>query len=761
MDSPLTPASGSDLDVSRRAKDAEHRLAALSSLLESIDNNAKADPLLKNPAPSPHQSHLALARLGIASSLFIALRAKHGPTAAHCLRVALGASSWAMAMNLPEEERDDIEVASLLHDVGKVGVPDYVLSKPGKLSGEELLLMERHRQLGCEIISGCCSSRSVLDIVQYSSGWYDGTKHGFDRKEEELPLGARIIAIVDAFDAMTTDHVYRRAMSRERAVAELFNYSGSQFDPQLVASFCDLISRDKVQFTDTVARRWLQQISIEASNRYWSLSDAVNSSSPSPQPTVAPFHERLLDTMHDGVVFVDEKLHVTAWNRAIERLTGITGHSILGNTWSPDLIHLKDERGKVIADDECPISHAMESGTQSFRRLTLQGRNKESVSVDIQITPVLQSDGVARGAAVILHDASSQITLEERVESLSERATQDPLTKLSNRAEFDHGLKTFVKTHLEHGEPCSMIICDIDHFKKINDVYGHQAGDDALIRFAGILQGHARDGDLVARYGGEEFVILCADCDNATATRRAEALRRAISAHKQPSLGNKCITASFGVTEVQGGDTPETFLNRADRALLQAKDNGRNMVVQLGTGILEDDKNAGASNWLDWFRASPVDELLSRRLVTVVPMKVAAEKLRGFVADHQAQIIEIKDNHVTLKIDESQSALTKRWTDRPVPFVMELTFDEESNASGPRSTVLQQRTIIEVVVRPRRQRDRRRRDMRELARQLLVSLKSYLMAHDFQADAPEPSSDDSREHFLEKSKKILSHWLSD
>jgi len=760
MDSPLTPASRSDLDVSRRAKDAEHRLAALSSLLESIDNNGTADPLATKATPSPHESQLALARLGMASSLFIALRAKHGPTAAHCLRVALGASSWAMAMNLPEELRDNIEVASLLHDVGKIGVPDHVLSTPGKLSGEELLLMERHRQLGCEILSGCCTSNDVLDIVQYSPGWYDGTKYGFDRKGEELPFGARIIAIVDAFDAMTTDHVYRRAMSRERAVAELFEYSGSQFDPQLVKRFCDVISHDKVQFTETVARRWLQRISVDASNRYWSLSDSVSGEAPSPRVTPSPFYERLLDSMHDGVAFIDENLHVTAWNRATERLTGITGHSIIGNTWTPDLIHLKDERGKTILDEECPIANAMESGAQSFRRLTLLGRNKEQISVDVHIAPVLRSDGVARGATVILHDASSQITLEERVESLSERATQDPLTKLSNRAEFDRGLAAFVKTHLEHGEPCSMILCDIDHFKKINDIHGHQAGDDALLRFAGILQGHARTGDLVARYGGEEFVVLCADCDNATATHRAEALRRAISVHKQPSLGNKCITASFGVTEVQGGDTPETFLNRADRGLLQAKDNGRNMVVQLGTGIVEAERNSTSSNWLAWFRASPAEELLSRRLVTVVPMKVAAEKLRGFLADHQAQIIEIRNNHVTLKIENSQSALTKRWTDRPVPFVMELTFEEENNGTGPRGAVLQQRTTVQVVVRPRRQRDRRRRDLQERARQLLVSLKSYLMAHDLQAEAPEPEPNDSRERFLQKSKQILSHWLS-
>ena len=761
MDSSPTPTSRSDIEASRRAKDAEQRLAALSTLLESIDTSANVDPLLTKAKQSPHESQLALARLGMASSLFVALRAKHGPTAAHSLRVALGASSWTMAMDLPEPLRDDIEVASLLHDIGKIGVPDQVLLKPGKLSGEELLLMERHRQLSCDILAGCCASKNVLEIVQYSPGWYDGTKHGFDRKGEDLPLGARIIAIVDAFDAMTTDHVYRRAMSRERAVAELFQYSGTQFDPQLVKHFCDLISKDQVQFNDTIARRWLQQINIDSSNRFWTLSDAKASDPARPDDTTFPFYERLLDSMRDGVVFVDEHRHITAWNRGTERLTGIAATSIVGSVWTPDLICLKDERSKTIEPQECPIAEAMESGAQSFRRLTLLGRNKERVSADVQITPVLRQDGVARGAAVILHDASSQITLEERVESLNVKATQDPLTKLANRAEFDRGLKDFVKNHLELGEPCSMIICDIDHFKKINDVHGHQAGDDALILFAGILQGHARSGDLVARYGGEEFVVLCADCDNATATRRAEVLRRAVSEHQQPSLGNKCITASFGVTEVQGGDTPETFLNRADRALLQAKDNGRNMVVQLGTGIASDEKTSTASNWLAWFQSSPADKLLSRRLVTVVPVKVAAEKLRGFIADHQAQILEVQDNRVILKIDEAQAALGKRWGDRSVPFVMEVTFDDEHDGSEQPPAGGHMRTLIQVIVRPRRQRDRRRRDMLERARQLLVSLKSYLMAHELIEAATETTGDDSPDGQPKKSKKILAHWLSE
>ena len=144
-------------------------------------------------------------------------------------------------MDFSDEQRDLLEVAALLHDVGKMGVPDHVLMKPGKLSGDELLLMERHRHWGREILHGCCASEMLLDIVSHATAWYDGSRHGFDRRGEDLPLASRMIAIVDAFDAMTTDHVYRKAMSRERAIAELFEHSGTQFDGALVKNFSDLV----------------------------------------------------------------------------------------------------------------------------------------------------------------------------------------------------------------------------------------------------------------------------------------------------------------------------------------------------------------------------------------------------------------------------------------------------------------------------------------------------------------------------------------
>jgi diguanylate cyclase (GGDEF)-like protein len=363
------------------------------------------------------------------------------------------------------------------------------------------------------------------------------------------------------------------------------------------------------------------------------------------------------------------------------------------------------------------------------------------VQVDLHAVPVVDKDGVTHGATVVLHDASPEASLEKRCQSLHERATKDPLTQVANRAEFDRALEMFVAAHLERGLPCSLVICDIDHFKRINDTYGHPAGDEALKSFASLLKAFCRQGDLVARYGGEEFVLLSADCNNATASNRAEEIRRTISEHSQQVLNGQCITASFGVTEIQYGDTAATMLRRADRALLEAKQRGRNMVVQLGGGMVgggtETEEPKPRRRWFQR-RGTNTSVLLEKWLATPVPMQVAIEKLRGFVEDHFAEITSVDGHDIKLTIEGQRTNPLRRTADRSVPFLVELKFSElQEDGATPGATggrVI--RTSVFVAIRPKRDRDRRRADAQERARMLMSSIKAYLMATEEVRPAP-------------------------
>jgi hypothetical protein len=246
--------------------------------------------------------------------------------------------------------------------------------------------------------------------------------------------------------------------------------------------------------------------------------------------------------------------------------------------------------------------------------------------------------------------------------------------------------------------------------------------------------------------------MLCANCDNATATERAERIRKTLSQMPQPKLDGRTITASFGVTETQPGDTPETMLRRADRALLMAKSKGRNAVVQLGSGAgaeVDRRKKKGRRRRSQYSNLKMVQDL-----VTPVPIQMAVEKLRGFAADHQAKVVSIDGNHVKLELDEG-SAILRRRSDRPMAFQVDLQFEEQQvekpdrEGTGPGRVV---QTKIRVSVAPRKSRDRRRADVASRAREVLASFRSYLMATE--------AGDATTKRVLRRARSFLIPWLT-
>ena len=726
---------------------AEQPLSQINTLLSQLDETADSPQAASDIA---YQDRLVQSRLGVAGSLFTALRCKHAGTASHSLRVALGCSSWGIALGLSDEQLDDLEIGALLHDVGKIGVAERILSKPDSLNGDDIALLDRHRRMGKEILCSCSTSQATLEVVEYAPAWYDGSKQGFDRRGTDLPLGARMVSIVDAFDAMTTDRVYRRALPVERALTELFECAGTQFDPELVTHFANFQSGDQDREHHQARRRWLHSLSHDENSMRWQPgSTACVGEALIPEKL---FHQKLLDNIHDAVIYIDANLQIVAWNRGAERLTGISSESVFQKEWTPALVEMHDENGNVITAADCPLAYVIQTGVQALRRLQIRGRNGRQTGVDFHALPVVSSDGVTHGAALSLHDVSSEITLEERCQSLHDRATKDPLTQVANRAEFDRVHESFVQVHLDSKLPCSMIICDLDRFKSINDTYGHQAGDAVIKSFGSLLKSFCQPGDLVARYGGEEFVLLCADCTNAAAFERAEKIRVAFERITHDVADDKVVTACFGVTEIQPGDTSETMLNRADRALLTAKDMGRNRVVQLGTGVGMTSETP-MRRW--WRGARFQDELrLERELVAMVPIQIAIEKLRGFVADHSAQIVAIEDNVVQIKIDEGPKSLRRRNSDRPIPFLIELALSEHHGADEDTSQQGPSRTRIRVVIQSPYSRNRRARDVQNRAERVLVSLRSYLMARD---------ANRSRHHgegVIRWAIRLLSPWTS-
>ena len=718
--SPTTPAQGVSSETpnptTRTASPStESRVAEISSLLSALEDAASGG---SSPAPSkppvaapaktpqnaqpaavaerspvhqaaPDQDHppepdpihqrenqLVQVRLGMASGLFVALRQKHSQTASHCLRVALGCSSWAFYKKLDAEAHDVIELAALLHDIGKFGVPDAILRKQEELTDEEQAAVARFWIAGLDILRSCGCSDRVVETVKWAGLRFDGQGSETSISGERIPLEARMIAIVDAFDSMTSACSHRAAMPREQAIDELHSGSGSQFDPILVKQFADLLSKQQDLLTERVASRWLQQISTSVDAMPWNAgASSTNQGTASGESSTTAcrslFEQKLVDAMHDGVLFVDRDGRIDLWSKGAERLTGVSSGAAAGRQFTPGLLDVCNSAGKRIPDDACPVRRSLHTRSQLRQRVQILGRKGRHAAIDLHSVPVISPSGELLGATVLLHDAQSEASLEEKCEALHAKVTLDPMTQVANRAEFDRMHRLFMETHEQANLPCSLIMIDIDHFKRINDTFGHQAGDEAIITVANLLKTACRSGDLVARYGGEEFAMLCADCGNAAAAARAEQIRRKLAEIPHVALGNKRISASFGVTELQPDEDADSMLRRADQALLKAKEQGRNQVVQLGEGM--DAKRKRKKRWWSFggLRAEPVAEA---KLISKAPVDITIEKLRGFVTDNDAKIVTNSENHVEIEISSEATSPHRRRDDRRVMFRVEVRF---------------------------------------------------------------------------------------
>jgi diguanylate cyclase (GGDEF)-like protein len=192
------------------------------------------------------------------------------------------------------------------------------------------------------------------------------------------------------------------------------------------------------------------------------------------------------------------------------------------------------------------------------------------------------------------HGIRESVQMDKRLElqalarDLRFQATTDPLTGLYNRLKFDEALASELARAKRYGSPLALVLYDVDHFKLVNDMYGHQIGDDALVRLSQIVSGHIRNTDILARWGGEEFVILAPGSDGEMARQAAEKLAAAIRRTLFDEVGT--ITCSFGIAQYAPGDSAATLIARADHALYRAKMNGRNRVelAPLPGAIIDD-----------------------------------------------------------------------------------------------------------------------------------------------------------------------------
>jgi len=185
--------------------------------------------------------------LATVDTLVAAIDAKDGYTAGHSRRVGRNAGLVGRAMGLDREQQRDLHIAATLHDIGKIGIPDQVLQMAGPFAPEQRVQMERHPDIGADILARLPYMAPVARVVRHHHERWDGAGYPGGLARHRIPMGARIVAVCDTFDAVLSDRIYRRGRPARRAVGVLRREAGQQFDPDVVAAFLKMLAQGRIE----------------------------------------------------------------------------------------------------------------------------------------------------------------------------------------------------------------------------------------------------------------------------------------------------------------------------------------------------------------------------------------------------------------------------------------------------------------------------------------------------------------------------------
>ena len=582
-----------------------------------------------------HVEDVASLHVRTIEALALAIEAKDQTTHKHLQRVRVFAVAVAQQLGLSEDEIEALRAAALLHDIGKLAVPEHIINKPGKLTPEEFEKMKIHPIVGAEILERVAFPYPVAPIVRSHHEKWDGTGYPDGLKHEEIPIGARVLAAVDCLDALASHRQYRNALSLEHAMESVSAMSGTSFDPRVVEilkrRYVDLermveggqessaapgltailVERDLAPaagFDDPEAvsvsggdADFLSSIAAarqEAQTMFELSQDLGNSLSLGETLSVLSMRLRRLIPYDSMAVFLCKN------GRLIPELVSGDNFRLLSSL----NIRLGEGLCGWVAENRKPIMNGnpqLESGyvndpekyttLRSALAVPLEGLNGV---VGVLVMYRADRDAFTADHLRILLAISSKIALSVenalKYQQAESSATTDYLTGLPNaRSLFVHLARELARCR-RTGTALAVMVCDMDNFKQINDLYGHLEGDNLLKDFSGHLKEMCRGYDYVARMGGDEFVVVAPGLKLEAAEEKARRLNQlAVEAGKKVA-GRSLIALSVGTAFCpEDGFDVERLLAEADRRMYSMKQ-VHHADIERGTGP-SDSRSRGAT----------------------------------------------------------------------------------------------------------------------------------------------------------------------
>ncbi len=479
------------------------------------------------------EHHARLRELYLASvkALAAAVDARDPYTRSHSARVSALSRIIAVEMQLSPDEIRRVQLSALLHDIGKIGIPDAILNKPAALTAEEWVIMKTHAPLGASILAAVEPLADLVPIVRAHHERYDGAGYPDGLSGDAIPLGAYIVSAADAYEVIVSKRAYKSAQSVDFAVSELRRCSGTQFHPDVVEAFVRVIERDQREGSVYLSKVGaIEHEDIEDVPGPGSLVERMAEHSHAHARQLAILQRlaseisavldldelasRLLRIVCDAMGY--ENGFLTMLNEAGELSilaafgpsTSFVGQSLppgIGISWWV----MEHARLQNVADVQADTRFVGPADIRSSLIVPLRIGDEPVGIIGIESTrpAAFTADDEALLTATS-HQVAAAVRVARLHQAAKSAAATDPLTALPNRRVFFEKLAEGLARSETDGAPLSVAIIDANGLKQLNDQYGHAAGDQALVRIGEILAAGVRTDDVVARIGGDEFGIV-------------------------------------------------------------------------------------------------------------------------------------------------------------------------------------------------------------------------------------------------------------
>ena len=558
-----------------------------------------------------HVEQIASLNMRTIEALALAIEAKDHTTHTHLQRVRTYAVEIAKEIGLSPDEIEALRAAALLHDIGKLAVPEHIINKPGKLTLEEFEKMKVHPIVGAEILERVAFPYPVAPIVRAHHERWDGSGYPAGLSGEEIPIGARILAVVDCLDALASDRQYRPAIPLERAMDTVKEKAGKWFDPKVVEilerRYVDLERIAQTHEDGFVPCGFSKDLHVERglapatgfekwTHNAQNETDFLASIASARQEAQAMFE---LSQDLGNSLSLSETLSVLSMR--LRRLIPYDSIAVFVNRngWLlPELV--SGENFRVLSSLKIRVGEGLCGWVAENCKPIINGNPqveagyvadpKTAAMTSALVVPLQGLTGVV-GVLAMYHSSPDAFTPDHlrillavaskvalsvenalKYQQAESSATTDFLTGLPNaRSLFVH-LAQEVSRCRRMKTSLAVMVCDIDGLKKINDSFGHLEGDKLLREFSMRLKDACRGYDYVARMGGDEFVVTAPGLSVEGAKEKTDRLNQAAIEAGRHTCGREIITLSVGTALCpEDGYDVEALLAEADRRMYSVK----------------------------------------------------------------------------------------------------------------------------------------------------------------------------------------------